>query len=407
MNRFRNHLFLLFVFVLFNGCTAYQAINLVNSGRIIHDDHAQSTIPFALNEHPMLIKAKLNNSQKDHTFILDTGALTIIRQAVANELGLPAGIKVKAKGYQGNSNTIQLVKLDKISVGDMDAFDCAAGVIYDTEFSELFPRNIDGVLGSNFLRFFIVGIDYQKKEITLSQRGTSLKSQNHKYEMPFSLDMKKGFAPEINCIINDDIESTAIIDTGTPFSSLSLPILKKTESFKSGNVVKSTGSPTFGLAGRPEEDYALRIKKLKLGALQIHDIPALSHSAGEVVLIGNDILSKFLVTIDYPAKKILLAPNGEAFEKNRLGYTIGYKKHDNKIIVSRIWKNSSAEKSGIKIGDEIRKINGIEVTKLSMFELMEIFLDKQLDSIDIEFVNEHGIHQISLGKEYLLPVINE
>ena len=68
--------------VLLSGCTAFQAVRLVNSGQVAPSNKINSTVPFLLAGHPMLIRAKLNNFPQDYTYIFDTGAedIMIIRK---------------------------------------------------------------------------------------------------------------------------------------------------------------------------------------------------------------------------------------------------------------------------------------------------------------------------------------
>lgn len=88
--------------------------------------------------------------------------------------------------------------------------------------------------------------------------------------------------------------------------------------------------------------------------------------------------------------------------------SIGLRKEDEKLIVSGIWENSSDAKSGTKIEDRITRINSFEVCYFSIVELMgKISLKKQKNTIDVEYENETGKHNICLKKEYLLPVIDK
>ncbi|WP_321495699.1 retroviral-like aspartic protease family protein [uncultured Desulfobacter sp.] len=353
----------------------------MNSGKAATNNQISSTIPFTLNEHPMLIKAKFNNLQKEYTLVFDTGAITLIRESIAKELNISSGLEVETKGSEGNSTTIQLVTIDKISVGNMGVTDCATGILSESNFLKFFPENIDGILGSNFLKFFKVTINYKTKEITLSQSRESLELQAHAIEIPIEPDMKNGFAPKAPCLIDGHIKSSVIIDTGTPHTLLSVSSIKKTKSFKNGNAIKAKGSMSADIGGQSKESYAVRVNELNIGALQLHNIPVSSNlKEDSIELVGNDLLSKYLVTIDYPAKKMFLLPNGELLERNPLVYSMGLKKQDGKVLVSGVWPNTSAEKSGIKIGDEIKSINSIKANTLSYFQLMEIFLDKQTGS---------------------------
>ena len=330
----------------------------------------------------------------------------MIRQEVANELGLPSGIKVKAAGSGGQSKIIELIKLDRVIVGNMEVQNIATGV---TDFSKIFPPNIAGLLGSNFFKHFKVTIDYQGNEITLSQDTKPIMLKDKEIRIPFKTDMKHGFAPKIECVVDGKIKGTGIIDTGaTGIADLPLSMMKKTNSFKEGFVLTAKGSMSGGMFGMEDESFALRVNDIQIGDLKLSNIPSRSHASktGHVHL-GNKFLEKFLVTINYPAEEIILKPYKIPFETNIPSYGFALTKKDKKTIVSGVWENSPAAKKGMWPGDEIVKINSREASTLSIMELIEIFLSEDINTIEIEFINDEGIKKISLHKEMLFPVLKK
>jgi hypothetical protein len=219
--------------------------------------------------------------------------------------------------------------------------------------------------------------------------------------------MKAGFAPVIECVVDGKIEGTAIIDTGFPgIISLPLAMTKKTNSFKAGNVIASKGSMTFGLFGITDKDYGVRIEAFKVGDIKLKNIPARSNSlkAGHI-LLGNKFLENFLVTLNYPVKEMILTPYGTPFETNIPTYGLALAKERNKTIVSGIWDNSSASRSGINLGNEIVKVNSIEANTLSLMEFVSIFSNKSMNILEIEYLNDKGIQKTLLHKGMLLPVL--
>jgi hypothetical protein len=403
INHFKNHLILFFIVAFLPSCTAFQVIKLVSSGEVVPNNYTESIVPFTLEGHPILIKTRLNDSQKEYIFIFDTGALTIIRQEVAKELDLPIGIEVEGNDSSGKSKTINLVKLDNIIVGNMAVRDCAAGV---TDFSEIFAPQIAGILGSNFFKHFQVSIDYRKKEVTFSREKKQIATQNNGIVIPFENDIKMGFAPAIKCEVGE-IKVTAIVDTGFPdIVALPLSMIKKTNSFKEGKVTTAKGSMGFGMFGMADENYALRIDEFKVGDLQLRKIPSSSHSMkfGHL-LLGNKFLENFLVTLNYPVGEMILKPYGTPFVTNIPSYGLALAKKDKKTIVSGIWNNSPASQSEIKLDNEIINVNFIEANTLSLMELAGLFLNEGINSLEIEYLNDKRKQKTILHKGMLLPGI--
>jgi predicted aspartyl protease len=394
---------LLLVFV--SGCSAIKAINLVNSSEVVITDDMDSRIPFIKKGHQILVKLKINQSREDYTFILDTGALTMVSERLSKRLSLPEGIEIDASGTGGNTRSINLVKLNSVVVGGMEVKNCAAGVI---DFSSIFPHTIDGILGSNFLQHFKVTIDFQKHELTLSQDTTPVHAQDSDVKIPMELDMLMGFAPFIQCEVDDAIQDDAIIDTGLPgYVALPVSMIKKIPSFNNGSVVSSNGSMSFGLFGSGKnENYALRLNKAKIGSLQLQNVAATSHAhKNGKILIGYKFLEKYRVILNYPARELLLRPTGIPFEHNIPSYGFALTKNDQKTIVSGVWLNSDAFQKGLQPGDEILTINSIKMSAVpTIGELVLMFFaDEEQRSLAIEFSHENERKSVVLHKKNLLP----
>jgi predicted aspartyl protease len=398
--------FLVFIIVLvLPSCTTLQAIKLVNSGEIAPSNKIKSVIPFTLEGHPIFIKVRINNSKKNYKFILDTGALTIVSKQVAQELELQNVVEVQAGGTGGKSKKINLVQLKSITIGNSGVQNIAAGVV---DFSEQLGKDIAGLLGSNFFKFFQVTIDYKNKELTLVQDAKTLPTQEGTIQIAFETDIKNGFAPIIRCVINGNTKATGMIDTGYPkIAGLPLAIMQKLDSFMSGNVLTAKGSMDGGIYGMENESYLLRINTLEIGSSELENIPSESHQhKSGYILLGNKFLSKYLVTIDYPAKLLILRPHRNAvFETNIDSYGMSLVKKDKKFIVSGIWNKSPAYKSGIEPGDEIIKVNSKDTHLLSFFELATIFLDEKASVMDIVYIQKNIKHKARLHKGMLLPAL--
>ncbi|PID77769.1 MAG: hypothetical protein CSB21_03480 [Deltaproteobacteria bacterium] len=398
MNRFIFIIFFIVITSALISCSAFKAAKIINSGDVNFTGHMEKSVPFSLDGHPIIIKTKLNNSSKNYNFILDTGALTLIKQEVADELELPIDLEITAKGSQGKTKNIQLVKLDTINLGGIIVRNCSSGVIQN---DSLFPKNIAGILGSNFLRFFTVTIDFKEHEIILTKN--SLDKQK---SIPVTLEMKHGFAPFLQCIIDDKTKIKAMIDTGTPVTSLNLPLLKNTKEFIQGKVIKATGSTSAGIGGRAAENYVLRLKKIKIGNNIIKNLPVFSHSDNSVqMLIGNDVLTKYKVIIDYPYKAINLIPNGKKFDINPTSFGVAFEKKNGKTFVAGLWENSSIKQSGIQVGDEVLKINSIDTSQLSSLDLIAISMKNESSIMTMELKSKEKTRFLTLRKEEYLSKI--
>nr|VFK60646.1 MAG: Aspartyl protease [Candidatus Kentron sp. TUN] len=391
-------LLLIFLVGLLAACTTIRAVQTVYGGKSYGPPESQ--IPFTLNEHPILIKTLLNESPQRYTLVLDTGSITVIRAEVARALGLPDGVEVKAHGSGGGSKRIRLAKLNRIVVGDMEVKNTAAGII---EFPELFPSGVAGILGSTFLRHFRVTIDYQKREIRLSKSRAAVADDGRDSAISFDIDPRSGFAPIIGCKIDGNIEAQAMIDTGAVGISLPDSILRKTRAYQAGKVLRANGSMSGGMFGAASRSEAVLLNELTIGDIPYTDIPVTSHAGLKYVLLGNRFLRNFVVTLDYPAKRLTLKPVRTGFSHQLLSYGLALSKEDGKTVVSGIWEGSSAAESDLGPRDEVLKINSEDVADKSLLELMVRLVDPKQNTLKIEFIGDNGIQKTIVHKRELFP----
>ena len=129
-------------------------------------------VPFELappNDAAIIVPVKING-HGPFKFVLDTGAtFTCIDQKLVDQLKLPEwrgqlGIGV----LQPSEGAVKLVSLDTFEVGNVKATDMKACAI---EFSRLQTGGLDarGLVGLNFLKSFLVKIDFKKKILRLDK----------------------------------------------------------------------------------------------------------------------------------------------------------------------------------------------------------------------------------------------
>jgi predicted aspartyl protease len=291
----------------------------------------------------------------------------------------------------------------------MTVAECATGVLDFSEFGGNLKdpggMDIDGVIGSNFLRYFKVTIDYKKEKLYLSNDTKQISAKDGSYRIEFSTDMRNGYAPRINCMIDNQIKVKAIIDTGAPYiATLPESLVEKTEAHKNNQVVHSKGNIWGAAFKASENNQLLRLKYLQIGTLKLNNIPVISLPSNDM-LLGKKFLSNFMVTLNYPAKEMILAPyNALDFPTNIFSFgTIVRKTKDGKTVVAGFWDGSAADKLGIGIGDELVMINGKKIDDLSPVETLDIYYNDDVTNIEVVFKNKSGLHNVKASKEMLLP----
>ncbi|HEY5463418.1 MAG TPA: aspartyl protease family protein [Hanamia sp.] len=321
----------------------------------------------------ILIKAKFDNLPDSLNFILDTGSGGIsLDSSTTEKYKIPhapsgryiygiAGVR-KVDFSQHNSLSFPGLKVDSLDfyINNYEIL----GNVYGIQ--------IDGIIGYSFFSRYIVKINFDSLSISVFQPGFL------RYP-PHGLLLHPRFRglPIIPLIIKDSrtIASQYYFDTGAGLCFL----LSKQFDEDSSVLIKKRRPVEIevqGLGGKRQMQLTL-IKELRIGPYKFRKVPtyileddfnilAYPTQGG---LIGDDILRRFNLILNYPQREIHLTPNShfnDLFDYSYTGMTMYYV--DGQIIVGDIIKGSPAYKAGLKNGDIIMSVdnnftNNIETYK--------------------------------------------
>ncbi|OGW46017.1 MAG: hypothetical protein A2078_11650, partial [Nitrospirae bacterium GWC2_57_9] len=342
---------------LFPGCSTLEAIRIVNGGTAFSTTAEPTDVPFSLHGHLILIKASVNDDPREMVFMVDTGALTVINKTIADTMAFTQDVALTGKDSSGHTKETRLVEIESLKIGNKEVKKCAASIFDLGLIERAMGIRVDGIIGSNVLRFFNVTIDYKHKNISLSQNKQSPEEGRHRIR--FKQDMTVGFAPVVEAKIEDKYTVPAIIDTGYDgyFAAIPSPLLKKLQ--RPGRLVKGAGmGGAFGIASGGELQ---RLKSFALGTdLRVANVPV-EATKMDKALLGKQFLDKFVVTINYLTNELTLSPYEEnpRFRSNifSIGLRVMYDE-ENRAKGIGIEQDSPAEKQGLKLGDEVVQVNG-------------------------------------------------
>ncbi len=271
------------------------------------------------------------------------------------------------------------VLLDSIPVHLKDS-------IYYTRLTPIFKLKpilgdyADGILGINFFLNQVMQIDYEKEYINIFTSIDSLGTQGYlKFKMKSNKDRKRFYLP-LTVAVNDttQIKGDFLLDLGSG-GSLSFTSSVAEKYKLSEKIDKKVGFYTaYGGVGGRGSSFTFKAKSVTIGKFHLNNV-VMGYSQNKagalskreyIGILGNDILSKFDIIFDFQNSELYLKPNAffdKPFSFSRLGFsyvdrnrTLGF------WNVTGMYKNSLAEKSGLKIDDKIIKING---TSLSEFDI--------------------------------------
>lgn len=362
---------LLFIVIFMSsGCALFKAIKILNGGSTENNTKEDSKIIFSLHGHLILVKVKLNNDEHERTFMVDTGAITAISKTLADTMQFQNSVEILGSDSTGAEKEIKLVEIESLKIGNNEIKNCGAGIFDFSLLERGMGIKIDGILGSNVLRFFNTKIDYKNKIILLSQNTQPLGFGG--YRMPFEQDMKYGFAPVVQVKIDDRYTIEGLIDTGYDGCIAAIPAtLIKKLNYPTKKIKGVSGG---GLNDMDTEGELLKLKRLEVGNIvRVSSIPVESTKIDKV-LLGKRFLEKFIVIIDYLSNELTLEPVEDNLKFKDNIFDTGIRvlsDKQNKLKIVGIQQDSQAEKAGIQLNDEVLKVNGKDIESYSMPELFE------------------------------------
>ena len=346
-------------------------------------------IPFELFGNLTLLQVRVNNS-KSLRFILDTGAdTTVIDARQAKALRLKPQGKIVGSGGAGTAEAT-FTRGVSVSLPGVALLDQTIYVLPLEPLSAI-GREIDGVLGNDILKEFVVEIDYSAKTINLYVPQSY---QHSGFGEIIPLMMDEGL-PFVRASVTPEgrapIEAKFEIDSGsTGAILLNTPFVEKHKVLAS---VPKTIQTNIGGVGGMAKTLIGRVNSLRLGQFVIdHPITRFSQATrGDYAsskydgLIGGEILRRFKVTFDYSRRQMILEPNpyfAEPYEIDMSGITLAV--DGDNLLVDDVDENSPAAEAGVVGGDILVAINGHPVAETSLDQIRTMFMQD--------------------GKEYLLSL---
>ncbi|QVL31516.1 hypothetical protein KIH39_22125 [Telmatocola sphagniphila] len=307
------------------------------------------------------ILVPISISNKKYLFLFDTGAARS-----AFDIRLPvkdASLTTELAVGTSGSKELRTGKPGDGYLGRMNIKDSINNVWLDnmSNLRNSLGKEVYGVLGLDFIVNKIIQIDFDNGELRFLDKIK---------EPPgdvYDLSINKIGQVEISAKLNDSILDKFVVDTG--FISTQSGFLKEDTSsaLKINTKFHMVGDGIFqGIAGENTQSFT-QFDTIKFGDKLIKKpIFTINNTS----ILSNYFLSRFLVTIDYSQKKIYLKP-GKNYTKKDLYNLSGMHLlvDDKKIIIDGLDEGSVSKKSGILIGDQIFKLETIELAKLDVEDL--------------------------------------
>jgi len=338
--------------------------------------HLISSFPFTtFTGGVVIVKAQLGNYPDSLNFLLDTGSggisldsLTCVRLKIPTEpsdktiRGI-AGIRLVNFVYN------QTLHMGGLTIDSLDFHVSDYDIL-----SSVYGDKIDGIIGYSFFSRYIVKIDYDSNKVYVYTKGYMKYPKGGFLFRPSIVNL-----PVQSARVRDgaDISARFYFDTGA-----GLCLLFSSDFVADSAIlnVKKKPVPTQaeGLGGKTDMKLTT-VKEFKLGPYRFRNVPAFIFDDEYNVtsypslagLIGNDILRRFNIYLDYERRDFYLLPNSHFRDPFDYSYSgLGLYWENGVIRVGDIMKGSPAEKAGFKEDDIVLAVNNNFSGNLQSYKTM-------------------------------------
>lgn len=343
-------------------------------------------LPFEMSGNGIFLQLRVNGSEP-LWFVLDTGAYaSVINSATAQSLGLRSSSPGVAHGAGGRveSGMIDEVTFD---IGPVKLADLTIGSLSLAPVENSVGRRMDGILGAEFFRRFVVEIDFLKKELSLYE-PSEFDYRGNGEILPLRFFQNHPYVKaQLLLPGREAIEGEFVIDSGSNFPLILLP------GFVERHEVRQSVPAAVSVFGRGIGGEIMmplgRAHELQLGRFKISQpVTALprdgifgaSNKAGN---IGAAILRRFKVVFDYSRSRMILESNerfSDPYVYDMSGLQLLTEGPDFVLArIHRVLPDSPATEAGLKPADEIVTVNGRAVSELRLAGIREMLRvpDKQ------------------------------
>ncbi|MBP6416934.1 MAG: aspartyl protease family protein [Chitinophagaceae bacterium] len=332
-------------------------------------------IPFTqLTGGIVILHAKLDTFPDTLNFILDTGSSGIsLDSTTADYLGLkPTPTERTIRGIAGIRKVSflfnQRLHFPGLSVDSLNFHINDYGIL-----TAVYGERIDGIIGYSILSRYIVKLDYDSMKLTFCTPGT-IRYPRGGYLLKPTINQL--MAQQLRVRDETTVTSRFLYDMGAGVCMLLTKDFVADSSFidkKKKRWIKEGE----GLGGKIDMELMV-MREVKLGPYRFRSVPVYIFDDENNVtsypymggLIGNDILRRFNVILNYARNDIYITPNthyGDSFDYSYSGVELYFLQ--GLIIVGDVAKGSPAEAAGIKEGDEVIAINNNFSQNLNQYKI--------------------------------------
>lgn len=376
-------------------------------------------IPFELENNFIVVKTTLNDRYR-LKFIVDTGAenTILLDKTLTDELKVDYRRKFSVIGSDRQQVLVAYLATGiDLQLAESVVARHRAMLVLEENYANLDQHvgtDIHGILGADFLSRFVLEIDYRRRQILLHD------PQGYRPRAKF-LTVPSEFVRHrayLNLPINFTSQQASnrkvLLDSGAGITLL-------LHTFGDTTVTEDLPVPTLpstlahGISGELNGNVG-RASSLSLGPQRLEDVityfqpvdtTELNFLSGRQGIIGNKILRRFTVVIDYIRHEVYVRPDIRQvrrrfkYDRSGLSITAGGDRL-RQFYVARVIPGSPADEAGLQIGDRIAAVNNTSVTFLTLGGILNRLRGKVGRQVKLKYVREGNYQRTNLRLRELI-----
>ena len=345
-------------------------------------------IPFEINANKIYLRVQVNN-KGPLSFILDSGAaFDVLDEEQARALNVKLSDETVVRGAGEGSVRISAGSGVSLSLAGLEIVKPNITILpIHSSISYNEGRDVDGLLGYDFFKRFVVEIDYAKNRLSIHEPKTYEYAGTGKI---IPLEENKGHIFINATLVLADgrqLPVQLLVDTGARMG-----VMLNTPFVDANRLIDTTPQIidsviSIGVGGSYRSAVA-RIKSLQLGPFTMKEpVVTLSRSKSGVLagsgyagIIGADILRRFKVILDYSRQRMIIEPNAhlnEPYKYDMSGLVLVTEGPSFKTYkILQVLDHSPAAESGLQKDDEIRVINGQPAANFTLEQIRQMFTNQ-------------------------------
>ena len=319
-------------------------------------------------------------------FMLDTGdKYAVIDRDRARELRLPLGGKVHVKGSAAMSEGA-MVQSTRYRIPGLHGFSQPVVLTFPlTSLEKRLGARLDGIIGADFIREYVVEIDYAARVLRLHDRGFEYQGGGEAIPLRFNSGGHPIFESVVKTVQGDVIAGELVLDLGAGHAvMLRTPVVDRYK-LTSGNAKTIPLLGGAGVGGSSKGRLG-RVASVRVGRVELKNPIAVfaqdsqgDHSNTDTIgSVGQELMSRFRIFLDYRRNRMILEPVASfdaPFDRAVNGLVVDAEGADLRTFrISEVTPDTPAERSGAKPGDFLTSLDGkpaIELTLTQIYDALE------------------------------------